>query len=131
MQRSTCFASEVLGGEREAAENQDRQMIEVEKYPSQPEHAAASQCSSTGSSQSHTRTSAFLHRASDAVPPRPPEAAPARGRPGSEGSAVSLTAPMLSRIVTTSRARPERKESSCVCGAAGGFGWAGWPSWAR
>src|SRR5262245_59619977 len=71
MQRSACFANEVLGGEREAAENQDRQMIEVEEYASQPEHAAASQCSSTGSSQSHTRTSAFLPRAPDAVPPRP------------------------------------------------------------
>ena len=30
MQRSPCFANEVLGGEGEPAENQDRQMIEVE-----------------------------------------------------------------------------------------------------
>lgn len=53
MQRSTCMVRDVVNGDRETFENQNWDVIEVEKYTNQPKDPDVSQCSSTGSSQLH------------------------------------------------------------------------------
>jgi hypothetical protein len=53
MQRSTRMLCDVVNGDGETLENQDRHVIEVEKYTNQPKDPDVSQCSSTGSSQLH------------------------------------------------------------------------------
>lgn len=53
MQRSTRMVCDVVNGDGEAFENQNRNVIEVEKYTNQPKDPDVSQCSSTGSNQLH------------------------------------------------------------------------------
>lgn len=48
MERSSGVTENVFGRDREAPKHHDRQMIQVEEYPSKPENPEESQCSRTG-----------------------------------------------------------------------------------
>ena len=54
MQRSARVSEQVVPGDRFSLEHQNRHVIQIEEYTSQPEKPETSQCSSTGLASIHT-----------------------------------------------------------------------------